>query len=213
MGTDERTRALVERAVSGDRLSVQCLIVMHHDRLREIAAAGLGGRLRAKVEPEDVLQEVYAEAVRRIGEFEYRGEDAFFHWLRRILESRLVDARRRYRGVGRDAAREAPAPESPSAYDRLVGPAGALSETPSRIARQDEARAVLMGALAGLTEEHRRVLELRFLRGLSLARVAEVMDRTPAAAQMLCGRAVRDLKETCRQLTRAIECGRGPPTR
>jgi RNA polymerase sigma factor (sigma-70 family) len=75
------------------------------------------------------------------------------------------------------------------------------SVTPSRVVARKESEALLHAALAGLPEDHRRVLELRFLKGLSLVNAAREMARTPAAIQMLSARALRELRRALRNLS------------
>jgi DNA-directed RNA polymerase specialized sigma24 family protein len=92
MVSDKTLRSWIEQAVGGDLPAIQRLIMVHHARLRAIADQRLAPAMRSKLEPEDILQQVYADAVQHIREFEYRGADSFFHWLTRILESKLVSS-------------------------------------------------------------------------------------------------------------------------
>ena len=202
MVSDKTLRSWIEQAVGGDLPAVQRLIMVHHARLRPIADQRLAPAMRAKVEPEDILQLVYADAVQHIREFEYRGADSFFHWLQRILESKLVDAHRFFHAAVRDVNREVPAAERPSMYESLAARAAVDSLTPSRIVARHEVDSLVAAALAGLSADYRRVLELRFLKGQSVAEVAGAMGRTPGAIQMLSARALRRLRESLSQLSR-----------
>jgi len=196
-------RLWLSQAASGDPLAIQKLILLHHARLRPIAAQRMPAALREKLEPEDVLQEVYAAALRQFHRFEPRGPDAFFRWLVRILDSKLIDAQRRYRAAARDVRREAPgaAADTPSGYEQLAARVAIDSLTPSRVVAREELESRLLAALAGLSHDHRRVLELRFLRGRPLREVATEMQRSAAAVQMLCGRALRELRTALQRLS------------
>jgi len=66
---------------------------------------------------------------------------------------------------------------------------------------REEAESLLMAALAGLSEDHHRVLELRYLKGYRLTDIAATMGRSPAAVQMLCGRAMRQLRAAIQQIS------------
>lgn len=66
---------------------------------------------------------------------------------------------------------------------------------------REEAESLLLAGLAGLSEDHRRVLELRYLKGCRLTDIAATMDRSPAAVQMLCGRAMRELRAAIQQIS------------
>ncbi len=201
MSDDPTIRTWLAEAARGDALAVQKLILIHHSRLRAVAARGIAPELRGKLEPGDVLQQVYVDVVRRIGEFEYRGPDSFFHWLKGILEAKLIDFRRYYHAGARDVAREIAPGDRPSGYEALAAHAAIDSMTPSRVVAREEAESLLLAALAGLADDHRRVLELRYLKGYRLADIAAMMDRSPAAVQMLCGRAMRQLRAAIQQIS------------
>jgi len=195
------------RAVQGDLLAVQKLILVHHQQLRTLTERRIPAVLRAKVEPEDVLQLVYVDVVRNIHTFQDRGGDSFFKWLVQVLESKLADVRRHYYAAIRDVRREIGPPRSQSGYQSLASQTALDTQTPSRIAAREETEALLLAALAGLSDDHRRVLELRYLKGLPLARVAELMERSEPAVQMLLLRAIRSLRDALQQLSRLAPPG------
>ncbi len=74
--------------------------------LRLLAGLELDPRLRAKLDPSDVVQEALLKAQRALGTFELRGEAELVAWLRKILASTHIDAARRYGGAGRDVGLE-----------------------------------------------------------------------------------------------------------
>lgn len=202
MPSDDTLRRWVQDAARGDVPALQKLLLVHHERLREVAADRLGGALRPKIAPEDILQEVYIEVVQRVGEFEDRGPDSFLNFLLTILESRLVDVHRRFEAAKRDVRREIRSAGVASRWEPLAARIGLDSRTPSRILATKEAEALLFAAMAGLSEDHRRVLELRYIRGLALADVGREMNRSVAAVQMLALRALRRLREMLESLSR-----------
>jgi len=199
---DSRIATWTAQATQGDGHAVQRLFLLYHARLRARARRGLPAVLRRKLDPDDLLQQAYVEALRRFDEFEDRGGESFFAWLCTILDSRLIDARRFYATVRRDVRREAVGAEAPSDYPLLAARVAMDSVTPSRVAARTERDALLMASLAGLPEDQRRVVELRFLRGHRLEEIATMMQRSPAAVQMLCGRALRKLRDSIRSLSR-----------
>lgn len=196
----EQVNTWLSQAADGNPLAVQKLILLFHPRLRAVAARRLEAPLRGKVEPEDVLQQVYVDAVQHFGDFEIRGSDAFFAWLKRILESKLIDTHRRFHTRARDVDREV-ADGGPRSDYELLARTAVDSMTPSRVVAREEVQSLLLAALAGLSADHRRVLELRFLNGHTLSEVAAKMGRSTAAAQMLCARALRQLHAAIRDLT------------
>ena len=194
MSAESTIRDWVERAAAGDLLAVQKLIVMHHHRLRAAAVARTSPERFGRIEADDLLQQAYVDVVAHIGGFKYRGPSSFFHWLERILESKWLDARRYHRAAARSITREARPADTASGYEALAARVPIDSMTPSRVVAREEAHSLLMAALAGLSDDHRRVLQLRYIEALSLTDTAARMNRTPAAVQMLSTRALRQLR-------------------
>ena len=155
--------------------------------------------VRSRMDAEDVLQQVYVRVLQS-GTLEDRGAEAFFGWLKSILDSALVDAQRLVHAQKRDVRREVSPGKTPSTLDAWAREY-ADSQTPSRVLARDEARGLLLAALAGLPEDHRRVLELRYLKEMNAREVAALMNRSTAAVQMLAVRALRHLRESMRALT------------
>jgi RNA polymerase sigma-70 factor (ECF subfamily) len=198
-------RTWLEAARAGDRYAAQKLILAHHPRLHRLAQARLSPRLRARVDADDLLQQVYVEVVRRIAEFELRGPGSFYEWLTTMLDSRIVDAQRRHHARKRDVARERSGAGGGSTLQRWLGSGALDTRTPSRAATAREQAASLHAALAGLPDDHRRVLELRYLQARSLEETARELERSVPAAQMLCLRALRGLRRSMRDLSRAAD--------
>src|SRR5262245_6488196 len=79
------------------------------DYLCLLARLHLDERLRGKVDPSDVVQEVLLRAHRHRDDFRGQTEAARTAWLRQILTHVLADAVRRFlQAQGRDVGREQP---------------------------------------------------------------------------------------------------------
>jgi len=65
----QETEALLEQAAAGDSLARERLLQRHRPRLREFVEAHLDPALRARLDASGVVQEVLAEASRRLPEF------------------------------------------------------------------------------------------------------------------------------------------------
>ena len=139
--------------------------------------------LRAKCEPEDILQEVYLDVFQHIDSFKDRGPDSFFNWVVTILDSKIVNTRRALHSRKRDIARElgAPAAGGAQSYWNLLDQLYADSGTPSRVARHEEAVGALLSCISALTDSHRQVVQLRFLEGCSVAEAANRLGKSQAA--------------------------------
>ena len=155
----------VEAAGRGDALAASKLLATFHPSLLARVSTRLESALRGRVEPEDILQQVYLQVIREIDRFDDRGEDSFLHWVTTILDNKLIDARRAAYRQSRNVAREMPA--AGDSYWNLLDMIYADAGTPSRAARKDEAVGALLACVSGLSDLHRQVIQLRFLQGPS----------------------------------------------
>ena len=187
---------LIARARDGDEVALERLLDMHARRLLESIRAELGQRLRQRLESQDVMQQVYLDVLRHIGEFEDRGRDSFFAWLRQIALNRICDAdRRAFRTAKRGAEVRAADVGGNASMTRLIDALNATGTTPSGVADQAERVRRLHDALERLSPDQRRVIELRYLEQLSVAEAAARMERSERAVRSLCVRALIRLRE------------------
>jgi RNA polymerase sigma-70 factor (ECF subfamily) len=159
----------------------------------------LDPRLRGRVDPSDVLQEVYFDAARQLPAYLEAPPLPFFLWLRQLAGTRLAKAHRHHLGTrGRDVRREVAlgagaAPEASSAAlaDGLLGREG----RPSEAAMRDELRDRLLGALDRLGPLDREVLALRHFEQLTNGDTAQVLGLSVAAASKRYVRALERLRD------------------
>src|SRR3954454_9128921 len=88
----------LKRAAAGDADGWRELLARHHDRLRRMVALRLDSRLQGRVDPSDVLQDVYLDAARRLPDSLRDRPAPFFLWLRLLAGSRLSKVHLRHLG-------------------------------------------------------------------------------------------------------------------
>jgi RNA polymerase sigma-70 factor (ECF subfamily) len=193
-----REEDLVAQAVGGDIAALEQLLLGHYDRLAAEIGRKLPAELRGTVTADDVLQEAFIIVFREIAGFQPRGPESFSAWLATIAEHRLLDLikaqRRAKRGGGRvavDAYLASPDGSLVALFEQIQGRDG----TPSRSAASREALSALRIGLAGLKDEYRQALGLRYLEGLPVAEVAARMQRSEHAIHMLCHRGLEQLRQ------------------
>jgi RNA polymerase sigma-70 factor (ECF subfamily) len=205
--SDSAEDALIARAVAGDEAALQRLLLASHDAVAAHIAARLPPDLRAFISPDDVLQDAYCTAFRRIRDFELRRGGGFHTWLVRIAErclSDVIDAQRcAKRGGGRVPVELQPDQDHSQAIG-LLELVAAHSRTPSRSAAEREAVAAVQDALKALSEDQRKAVSLRHLEELSVADVAQRMGRSEGAVHMLCSRGLAALREELGDLSRFL---------
>src|SRR6516164_4096210 len=175
---DRDTDELVEQARGGDREARQQLLVRHRDRLRQMVALRMDRRLRARVDPSDVVQEALADAAQELSDYLRHRPLPFYPWLRQLAWDRIVELHRRHVKAGkRSVTREEPdvlqLPDESAAQlaGRLIDPGSSPSE---QVVREEMHRRV-QAALARLAPGDRQVLVLRHLEQLTTAEAAAVL--------------------------------------
>ena len=177
----------------------------HRLRLWRMVSFRLDSRLRGRVDPDDILQEAFLDAVQRLDHFLANPQTSLFIWLRLIVIQTMQNVYRRHLSTQkRDASREAS-----KARDEF-GDSTAASITaflegqltsPSQAAMKQEQMAQLDKALVRLSELDQEVLALRHFEELSNAETAEALGIDPKAASVRYFRALRRLKGVLEKLS------------
>jgi len=180
-----------------DRESLAAFIQQRRAPLLAYIERQLGAALRRKVEPEDILQEVSADAMRSVESYTPAGEEPF-GWLCQLAQRRIIDAHRRYFGARkRDASREVPltAPQGEESRAGLIHLLAASMTSPSQAFCRNQREQRLQAALEALPAEHRELLRLRFVEGLQTKEIALQLGKTDGAIRVLLTRLLKRLQE------------------
>ena len=187
----------IRRAIAGDTDSLGQLLFDYHDRLTQRIAGKLSPEMRAAIDPDDVVQQTFIEAFRDIGRFQADSDRAFYAWLEKIAQNRLLDMVRarksKKRGGDRRQVDNRAAGQTSSIAD-LFDVLSAKLPTPSRNVARHEGVQALQVHLASLPEEYREVIRLRHLEGLSLEEVAVATGQTIPAVRGLLYRGKKKLR-------------------
>lgn len=203
LSDSNETKILIQRARKGNEEATQRLLVMYHPRLRARLLRQMDATMKARIEPEDILQQVYLEAFRAIDQFEYQGKDSFLRWMYAILDRKLIDEHRAMRADRRDVRREvkqAPQTGGQTSYVDLMARIMSQSGTPSQAVRRDEAIDVLAECIAALPDHYRDVIQMRFIEGRPVSEVAKQLKRSIGSIHMICHRALRHLREEAERM-------------
>jgi len=178
------THHLVEQVQAGDRAAYEALFERVADRLLTYVRIRMGARLRGRLEPVDVVQDVYLEAFRDLARFEPRDEGAFSRWLYRIADHRLSNLADHFGARKRQAPGGALARGS-AVLDRLRD----RERSPSSVCARREQEERLVAAMESLDPDEREALLLRHFQGLSVAEVRESLGKSDATVFRILGRA------------------------
>ncbi len=189
--------ALVDRVIRGDRDALAELFDRHRDRLWRIINFRLDVRLAGRVDAEDVLQETYLNAERRIQHVLKDAPDGMFIWFRMLATQTLAEVHRRHLGIqARDPSREQSmrtAGGSATSFSISSHLFGHLT-SPSQAALRRELSDQLDLALGSMEDLDREVLALRHFEELSNRETARVLEITEQAASMRYVRALTRLQ-------------------
>src|SRR4051794_439092 len=158
-------RELVDKARKGDRDAFRILFERYHRRAYALAF----GVLRHQDDALDVVQDAFIKAHKYLDKFE--GNSSFYTWLYRIVMNLAIDHLRKHRRVKpveldeQKIENEGDDPLLP----RILG------GNPGRALMDKQIRARIDQALDELSENHRAVLVMRELEGLSYEDMAQAM--------------------------------------
>ncbi len=173
---------MLERHKRRDRAAGDELVRRYQPGLHRYVRVLLGARLRAQLDTQDIVQDVFLKALPKLDDFEYRGKGSIFAYLKTVamhqVQSRGARARLPQEGgdpthdpfwLGLEQTTEAAAP------DDLTG---------------RELRAILDEAMSRLPDGEREIVAQRHHFGLSWEQIqVELGFPTRAAAYMAYQRA------------------------
>jgi RNA polymerase sigma-70 factor (ECF subfamily) len=181
---------LVQRARNGDRDAFRQLVERYQ---RKIATLALG-MLRNREDALDVVQETFTKAYQSLDRF--KGDASFYTWTYRIAVNLCIDYQRRETKL-QQASLEPRAGEP--GEDRLATLPDASGEgDPYRRTRDAEIARGLRRAIAELTPEHRAVILLREVDGLSYEEISRVLECPKGTVMSRLHYARRQLQERLR---------------
>ena len=160
---------LVERARRGDTQAFRTLVERYQKRVFSLAL----GFLKNPDEARDVSQEAFLKVFQHLATFQ--GSASFYTWLYRITVNLCIDRKRK---TSRHGTVEF---DEKFVHEEVGSPVDKLSPNrigfdPGRALHNRERRDRLNLALQELSEQHRAVLLLREIDGLSYKEIADVLE-------------------------------------
>jgi RNA polymerase sigma-70 factor, ECF subfamily len=151
---------LVQKCQAGDMDAFQELVSRYHQKIYVV----LVGLLRNREDALEVAQEAFFRAYRKIKSFQ--GGSSFYTWLYRIAVNMAIDSQRRQRRNPLDFR---------DTMDGLFEEQDEVARDPFSDVHDRELREKLISAINDLTPEHRAVIILRTVEGLSYKDIGEIL--------------------------------------
>ena len=196
----------MERSSSPEWLAA--MFAEHRERLLAVALRRLNPVLLRRMSAEDVVQDAYAAAAKRLDYLANNDDIPPYYKLRTILMQTIIDTERRHLGAeARDAYREATGDD---AQMILVGIPAEVTTPASRIDKS-ERHALLRRAIAMLPPNDRAILVLRHFDDLSNSECAAALGIEPKTASIRHVRALERLQKTLETMSCFCKDGRHSP--
>jgi RNA polymerase sigma-70 factor (ECF subfamily) len=175
--------ARMREAKGMDRADWATAAVLHERYLNDVFRY-VSRRVPRREEAEDITAEVFTAAFVELSRF--RGQCSPYLWLLGIARRKIVDSLRR-----RSARPEMLASEMVREGTNAASlpELAAVVEGPEELLERAEERRVVRDLVDQLNEDQREALLLQYVEGLSIAEIATVLGRSPAAANSLLQRA------------------------
>lgn len=192
-GKDQKT-VLAARAGSPDALSR--LLADYRPLLRSLADRQRDGGSTARGDASDVVQEVLLYVARRMPtDFHGSTKAEFEAWLRKVVHSKVIDARRHDHAEQRDVRRASSLDES----DAAGGPQKSYLQddqtSPSQHAVRNEQ---FQRAVAAIPAHNRDVVRLHLLEQVALDDIAARLGIEPNECALRYDRGLRSLRRHLR---------------
>jgi RNA polymerase sigma-70 factor (ECF subfamily) len=174
---------LVQKCQAGDVSAFQELVSRYQQKVFTVIV----GLLRNREDALEVAQETFFRAYRKIKSFQ--GESSFYTWLYRIAVNNAIDAQRRQNRNPLDFR---------ESMDGIMEERNEVAKDPFADAHDKELRAKLVQAINDLTPEHRAVIVLRTLEGLSYRDIGKILGCSEGTVMSRLHYARKKLQEKLR---------------
>ena len=183
----DRLTELAIKASTGDESAFEELVYATERTVYNMALRACGGD---EHDASDLSQDIYIKLWRSIPSF--RGDSSFNTWLYRIVQNAAAD-------MARKAARERTVSLTVEGEDGEDGrdemDIEDTAQTPEGALMESESSLSVMQALDKLTENHRRIVVLRYMDGFSVTEIADILNIDEGTVKSRLFRAREKLKK------------------
>ncbi len=170
---------LISRIAGGDRLAMQVLYARHHVRVYRFVLR----LVRNEATAEDLISEVFLDVWRQAGKFE--GRSAASTWMLSIARFKALSTLRRRQEDELD--------------DDAAGQIEDHADDPETALAKKDKSVALRKCLAGLSAEHREIIDLVYYHEKSVEEVAEIVGIPEATVKTRMFYARKKLSELLKE--------------
>jgi RNA polymerase sigma-70 factor (ECF subfamily) len=176
---------LVARCLQGDGFAFSRLVALHEGMVVNLALRLLGDREEAR----DLAQDVFLQVYRTLGRFQ--GRSSLKTWIYRITVNQCRNRQRWWRRRRRDRALSL---EDLKPADEARLASGETAPEFEYVARRETAQRV-QAALLGLSFDHRSILVLREVEGMTCQEIAATLGVAEGTVKSRLARAREQLRQ------------------
>jgi RNA polymerase sigma-70 factor (ECF subfamily) len=176
-GVHDEVRTLVEKAAAGNVEAFGELYGIYLDRIYRYVFY----HVHSKETAEDLTEEVFMKAWRKIGKYRWEGRP-FSAWLYRIAHNHVVD---HFRTSRRNVPLDVDIP--------------ADGDQPEQELEQQQMRQMLSRALSSLPPQQKQIIILKFVEGCSNRMIEHVMGKSQGAIRVMQMRALSALRRRLKE--------------
>lgn len=175
---------LIKKAAKGDKKSFEILMDGYMGVIYNVALRMAGNR----DDTEDMTQEILIKVFRSLASF--KGNSKFSTWIYRVAVNTCLDELKKKKNKTHISL------DADFGNDDGESRIEIRDETPSpeKRAEQRELREIVASAISKLSDEHKTVIVLRDLRGLSYSEIAEILGCSDGTVKSRINRARAQLK-------------------
>lgn len=196
--------SVMERIRHGNTAAVAELFEHFRPPLYRMVKLRMDRRLQKRLDCADVLQEVFIDVSRRIGEYVANPTASVYVWMRFLTGQKLAELHRHHLGTQMRTPdlevslyrRAMPEATSMSLAAQLLGTVTA----PLKAVVRAEAQLKLQEALNGMDSMDREILILRHFEEMGNNQIAEMLEISPSAATMRYMRALQKLSRIMKSI-------------
>jgi RNA polymerase sigma-70 factor, ECF subfamily len=174
---------LVQKCQAGEIGAFQELVSRYHQKIYVVIV----GLLRNREDALEVAQETFFRAYRKIKSFQ--GGSSFYTWLYRIAVNMAIDTQRRQKRNPLDFR---------ETMDGLFEEQNEVAKDPFSDVHDRQLREKLVSAINDLTPEHKAVIILRTVEGLSYKDIGEILGCSEGTVMSRLHYARKKLQEKLR---------------
>lgn len=178
-------KILVERSRNGDMEAFEQLVRRYENKVYTVAYRFLGNHADAS----DLAQDTFLRLYHALPSF--RGESSFMTWLYRITANACRDEirrRQRYHFMSLDN-------ETANNGNHIMSRVSGLTPSPEEVVEQKEFNDMVQQCINTLTQEHRLILVMREVQGLSYDEIADILKCSLGTVKSRLSRARQAFKE------------------